>query len=317
MIKAATIFTIAVMSLSASGYTQPPNRDRNADSLEIQTSIDLISRAYQNRDPAPFETLYLDRYISIRSKPVYNTRDQLIAMMKADAATLRARKKLEFETVLNKGENVQIRFFGNTAVATLARVNHWRYHESECVERTQQTEVWLRPEGTWQLAASHITTFPCDPQPPRPPLHPAVSAIPSVTIPPKNSDQAAETEINRFLNSVTSAFQSYGEKAAAVDRSFAEDFVSTDLEGRVSNRRNSLLEGLKAESKRVPGQLRESKAIQIFGDTAICNFRLRASRKIGPGDDTGPQVFTIVLVKLGGLWKIAASHVSSVDLSNY
>ena len=65
--------------------------DRSNDRNEILRSIAELSSAYVSRTPDPFEKTYLDNYVSIRGKPVFNSKEQLIAMMNADQVLLKAR----------------------------------------------------------------------------------------------------------------------------------------------------------------------------------------------------------------------------------
>jgi hypothetical protein len=97
--------------------------DRLNDRNEILRSIAALSSAYVARSPDPFEKIYLDNYVSIRGKPVFNSKEQLVAMMNADQALLKARRKLEYDTISYEAENPQFHFYGQTAVLNVSKKN--------------------------------------------------------------------------------------------------------------------------------------------------------------------------------------------------
>ena len=114
-------------------------------------------------------------------------------MMKADATMLRVGKKLDYETLSYEGENPQFHFYGQAAIVNITKKNYWQYHGNKCLTRTQGTELWLKRDGAWRAAASHVSTFQCEAMPFYP-IHPAVAAIPSLTKAPPSADPESEAQ---------------------------------------------------------------------------------------------------------------------------
>lgn len=285
--RSAIAILLFVVSLSTFVYMQD-----TGDEQQIRKLMDEIAKAYVSRDAEPIERIYAENYISIRSKPVYNSREQLIAMLKADAVVLKAGKKLEYQTHSYDSNHPQIRLFGSAAVVTAMKNNNWEYRESKCLTRYQATDVWVKRDGNWRLVAGHSTTFQCD-QPPWFPGHPAITAIPTETRPLTLPDSAAENEIRTVLNI---------QDEAGANRVFAKDYIGTNLAGEVLPDRSPLTAAL------VPGKVREDEVIQVFDDAAVYLFRSKSPAR--PGRSSSSQQFMVVLVKTDGRWRIAASHVT-------
>lgn len=285
--KSAAAFLLFLVSLSASVFAQ-----ETADEQQIRKLMDEIAKAYVAREAGPFERIYLESFVSVRSRPVYNARAQLIAMMNADSVILKAGKKLEYETLSYTADHPQIRFFGSTAIVNTRKNNSWQYRDSKCLTRYQATDVWQKSGDDWKLVASHSTTFQCDPMP-WIPGHSALTDVPAVTTPVTLPDSAVENEIRSTLNI---------ENEAGANKNFAKSYIHTNLDGQVLPDRGPLVAAL------TPGREREGEVIQVFDDTALYLFRQTVPAK--PGRRSYNQQFMIVLAKLDGRWQIAASHVT-------
>ena len=308
--KLIVVFLVTLSSHVFAQFSRPP--DRTSDQTEILRSIAEISRAYVARNPEPFERIYLENYVSIRDKPVYNTREQLIAMMRADSGPLRAGKKLDFDTISYESENPQFHFYGQTAIVNIFKKNFWQYRGSKCLTKTQATEVWLKRDGTWRLAAGHVTTFQCDPKPFYP-IHPAVSAISPRAKAPPNSDPEAEGQIRIVVYEIANARLSGADALSAVlDKHLAKDFVSTNIKGEVVRDRSVLASLPPPTPSRTLGLRNQDEAILIYDDAAIFTFRVRPAAAPAGAAREAPEQCTIVLIKSQGKWLIGAAHVSKI-----
>lgn len=286
----------------------PPPDDRAADRTEILASISEISRAYVARDPRPFERLFLDSFVSIRGKPVFNMREQLIAMMQADSIYLRAGKRLDYETLSYEAENPQIRFYGDTAVVTVAKRNLWAYRGQRCLSRIQATELWAKIGGEWKIAASHTNTFHCDSKPYYP-IHSAVSAVPQRTRPPANQDFQSEQEVREVIRTIAAAQSSLEEEPSTiVGRFTSDDFVSTGLNGEINNRRDILATIPAAVPARAFGIRNQDDALLIYGNAAVYTYKVR--RPDLTVSDGSPQQTSIIFAKAQNQWLIVAAHTS-------
>lgn len=276
------------------------------DREQIAASISEISKAYVSRDPVPFQRLYVDTYASIREKPIYNLRDQLIAMMQADSVLIRAGKRPEYETVRYENEPPQITLHGRVAIANVARRNYWQYRGQKCQTRTQATEVWVKLESDWKLAAGHATTFQCDPKPFHP-IHAAVAEMQSRTKAPPNTDHEAEQQVRELIRTLVSARASLDEPFdAVVGRYMAEGFVSTDLNATVGRDRSPLSTIQVPLPNRSAGFRNQEDAVLIYGDAAVYTYRIRTAES----SSDYPRQCTIVFTRTRGKWLIAAAHTS-------
>lgn len=308
----AKLIVIVLVTVSSHVFAQPGRPpDRTFDENEILHSIADISSSYVARDPEPFERIYLENYVSIRSKPIYNTREQLIAMMKADSGPVRAGKKLDYETLSYESENPQFHFYGQTAIVNIFKKNFWQYKGSKCLTKTQGTELWINREGMWRVAAGHVTTFQCDPKPFYP-IHPAVAAIPSITKAPPNTDIEAEAQIRAVVNEIVNSRSSGTDLVAAIlVKNTVKEFVATNLAGEVVHDRSILASLPTPTPGRIPGLRNQDDAILVYDDAAIFTLRVKASTT-PIGAVQLPQQCTLYLVKLQGRWLIAAAHISKI-----
>lgn len=314
MMSAKYIAVVLVMLSSCVLAQTARVPDRTTDQIEIMRSIAEVSHAYVARNSEPFERTYLENYVSIRDKPVYNTRDQLIAMMKADSGLVRAGKKLDFETLSYESENPRFHFFGQTAIVNIVKKNFWQYRGTKCLTKTQGTELWLKRDGTWRLAAGHVTTFQCNPKPFHP-IHPAVAAIRSQTKAPPNSDAQAETQIRTIVTEITNAQKtSPGNALAVIAKHLAETFVATDLNGEITSDPRELAELPPPTSGRIPGLRNQDEAITIYDNAAIYTFRARPPTAPGSSTLEPAQQCTFFLVNIQEKWRIAAMHVSRIAI---
>ena len=302
---------IVLLLLSMATYaqfTRTDFSDKTADVQEIRKSMLEIERAFVARDLEPFERLFIDGYIGVRGKPVYNARDPLIAMVRWDAATIKAGKKLDFETLSYESDHPSIHMFGDAAIVNVMKKNLWRYKDSRCLTQYQATELWLKLDSRWRLAAGHMTTFQCDSMPWQPP-HPALAAIKSQFKPTKFISPTVETEIRELLSKLTES----GLRGDDNTDAFASDFVSTAINGDVSGDKSLLLNALKTPTSRASERYRDDEVFQNFGNAAMYLFRVRSLAKAGETKPEPPIVFTVIFVKQDGAWKIAGSHASSLQ----
>lgn len=258
------------------------------------------------RSPELFERIYLDGYVNIRGRPIYNAKEQLAAMVRWDAAAIKSGKKLDFETLSYESEQPQIKLFGDSAIVTALKKNLWRYKDERCLTQYQSTELWVKLAGSWRLAAGHMTTIQCEPLPWQP-LHPAVAAVRSETRPTKFVSASTETELRELISSLDNA----GIRGDSNADAFAEGFVSTGIEGIISGDRSAILETLKVSTSRSAGRYKDDETFLNFGPAAMYIFRVR-SLTGSAGTAQLPLVVSVTFVKQGGNWKVTASHISTI-----
>jgi hypothetical protein len=292
---------IVLISLASAVYAQFTqtvfSQTTNDDEQEIRRSMTEIERAFVSRDPEPFDRIFLDGYVNVREKPVYNYREQLAAMVKWDAAAIKSGKKLDFETLSFESELPSIRMMGDVAVVNTLKKSLWRYKEDKCLTQYQSTELWIKSAGAWKVAAGHMTPIQCNPMPYQPP-HPAV----------KNLSTTAETELRELLSKLTDS----GLRNDTNVDAFAPAFVSTGTNSTVSSDRDLVLEAIKIPTMRNRERYRYDEVFLSFGNAAIYVFRVRSFPKEGQTVRQRPVVYSIMFVRSGTDWKIAAAHASEI-----
>lgn len=305
--KLAKLTAILLVSVCQYVFAQPLRAvDRTADEARILAEIEAISRGYVARDPVPFEQIYLENYVSIREKPVYNVRDQLIAMMKADAIFLKAGKKLDYETLVYETANPRIRFYGRSAVVISEKKNYWQYRGQKCLTRMIATELWVKPENEWKLAAGHATTFQCDAKPYHP-IHKAVAELPARGK-PANADADGEQQLKELLETISRAQKTGGETWNSIVRSnVAADFKAVSIDGEVVADRSAISEI--PASSRTPGMRNQDDALMVYPDAAVYTFKFRPAA--GPGSAAGmPNQCSIFFARTENRWLVVGSHTT-------
>jgi hypothetical protein len=303
-----TLVLIFPLSLSVyaqfaqTAYSQP-----NSDSQEIRKAIAEVERAFVSRDPAPFDRIYIDGYVNVREKAIFNYRDQLEAMVRWDAAAIKAGKKLDFETLSYDSDLPSIQVFGDVAIVNVLKKNLWRYREDKCLTQYQTTELWIKAESAWKIAAGHMSTIQCDQMPWQPP-HPAVAEIRPLAKPLKFISATAETELRELLTKLTDAGLRNDTNADA----FVPEYSFTATNASISGDRSGLLSALKVPTMRNRDRYRDDEVFLNFGPAALYLFRIRSFPKPGETTPTPPIVFSVMFVKAGANWRIAASHASEL-----
>ena len=304
------LFAILFISVPSHAQTSPQSTTAPSEvHSEIAKLLSEIEQAFVTRDPAPFERIFLEGYVGIRGRPVYNALEQLQAMVRWDAAAIGSGKKLDFETLSFDNESPVVKVFGDAAVVTAVKKNLWRYKDSRCLNRYQSTDVFAKINGQWRLVLGHMSLIPCDPMPWQPP-HPAVVDIRNKTKPTLHVSPSTETEIRELISKLTETGLS-GTNGMDV---FAPDYVSTTINNQITGDRGSLLAALRTPTARTGERYRDDEAFLNFGgNVAAYVFRVRSFAK-GPDQKPEPPVtVSVIFAKPDGAWKIVASHESTLQ----
>jgi hypothetical protein len=171
--------------------------------------------------------------------------------------------------------------------------------------RSQGTELWIKRDGEWKIAAAQVTSFHCDPKPYHP-LHAAVAAVGSDTKAPPNTDTASEQQVRELINSLANARTSTQEPfQAVIDRNVSKDFVFTNLKGEVSGDRSQIESMPAASRSRSAGTRNQDDAIIVFDGAAVFTYKIKPQV---PGES--PQQCSIIFARMGERWMIVAAHIS-------
>lgn len=310
-------FIFVILPLSGICFTQTTGIGPSADvrdQAEIRRLMNEISDAFVARNAAPFEKIYSDDFISVRGRAIFNSKQQLVAMMRADKASLKARKKLDFETLAFTNEEPDIRIIGDIAVATVLKSNEWQFRGSTCLTKYQATEVWHRLGSTWRLIAGSANTFQCSPVPWHPP-HAAVAALGDVTEPPPSDPASTESvpeDLTVMLAKVSATEQDRLDDS--LKAYFSWSYVSTDINGERSNSGMSLLQVFRSAAEPSQRQSIDLEYFRVLGSAAIYTFRLRTRGRLGTTDRGSSVFYLTALVRNLNGWQFVASHAVAANV---
>ena len=294
---------LTCLAHAANPQGPPESPPTGPDIDQITARIREINRAYESRDHRPFERYYLDSYVNIRNKVVFNIKEQLIAMMRSDSHVIRSGRKPDHLTKSFRSQEPDIRIYGDIAVVNAVKLHEWEYRGSGCSTRFVATDAWVRDSGEWKLAAGAANTFHCDPLPWSRP-HPAVAALGDRTTPPRGSDELASK-----VGSVIQAILADGPEGriAAETR-----FIGTDGEGRKDA--GEIIALLRAASNPAQRLSIDEEVFLPLPGGAIYTFRSKRRGDRGFIDRGSVTQHLILIVEIEGQLKIAAAHsISTVD----
>ena len=149
----ALIFTIADIS-----YAQSRRSKRGKQRPRVEETLKKLERewldAYTNRDAAAINRIEADDFSITYGDGNVVTKAQEIALMKNSPAGAASQS---FST-----EDVKVRVYGAAAVLTGLFISKGKYESGpmkgrESVEQYRYTDVYLRRNGRWQVAASQLT----------------------------------------------------------------------------------------------------------------------------------------------------------------
>jgi hypothetical protein len=303
----AIIFLLPLSLSVYAQFTQTAFSQSANDVQEIRKAIDDVERAFVSRDPGPFDRTYMDGYVNVREKPIFNYRDQLSAMVKWDAAAMKAGKKLDFETLSYDSDLPIVQVHGDVAIVNVLKKNLWRYKDDRCLTQYQTTELWIRFDSTWKIAAAHMSTLQCDKMPWQPP-HPAVAEIRPLAKPTKFISVTAETELRELISKLNDA----GMRSDTNVDPFLSDFLFTSTNSSTSGDRSGLLTALKVPTMRNRERYRDDEVFLSFGPAAIYLFRIRSLPRAGETTAPAPIIFSVMFIRSGAVWQIAAAHASEL-----
>jgi len=99
--------------------------------------------------------------------------------------------------------------------------------------------------------------------------------------------------------------------STALDAILAETFISTDAEGKVSTKAETLAHLKSGQTKYQTSQVDDMK-VSVYGDTAVVNGRWKGKFVEKRKPVNGTERFTDTYVRQNGQWRCVASHSSHI-----
>jgi ketosteroid isomerase-like protein len=144
---------LLVLSLAASARPQTPGGKSAADAKTEQVVTQLIRQwldALVAKDFAAIDRVVADDYlITVSDGRVLNKEQDLAPVRDA---------QLKFASA--RVEDLKVRVFGDTAIATGTGIYNVTYGGRGGETRERFTDVWIKRGGRWQAVSSHSTTLP-------------------------------------------------------------------------------------------------------------------------------------------------------------
>lgn len=141
LISVATLW-----SMSAAAQSAASKKDAKIAAELTQLEID-IGQANLRRDKAFFERIEADEFIFTDSIGGLTTKAEDVASLDKPAG--------EFKLISYEVDGVQVKVYGNTAVATGRATTVSKGNGREITNRTRFTDVFVRRGGKWQIVAGH------------------------------------------------------------------------------------------------------------------------------------------------------------------
>lgn len=143
---------IAAMLVAASSFvfSQPTRSGANQkgnDEQAVRQLLNEISAALGRADTAALDRIYADDYTLVNESGVLTTKAPRLAAIKSG--------ELKYESV--GFDEVNVRLYGNTAVATYRVTSKGQFKGQEIGGQFRATSTYVKMKGRWQLVAAQVT----------------------------------------------------------------------------------------------------------------------------------------------------------------
>jgi ketosteroid isomerase-like protein len=143
--------SMALLSFAFGQSATPPDSENSKSEQEVRQAIEKYRAASLQRDIPALEKIWADDYVFVNASGEVLTKAQRLANVKSGATKLES---------INKEENIAVRVYQNSAVATSRVAIKGKYSGQPTSGQYRSTHVWVKgPEG-WQLVANQLTALP-------------------------------------------------------------------------------------------------------------------------------------------------------------
>ncbi len=138
---------VAVSSFVFSQPTRTSANQKGNDEQAVRQLINEISAALSRNDTAALDRIYADSYTLTNENGVVSTKVPRLAAIKSG--------EMKFESVVF--DDVNIRLYGNTAVATFRVTSKSQFKGQEASGQFRGTSTYVKTKGRWQVVAAQTT----------------------------------------------------------------------------------------------------------------------------------------------------------------
>jgi ketosteroid isomerase-like protein len=146
-------YVAIMMAMLSFAYGQSPTAQRPANSTseqEVRQMIDRYRNAILQRDIATLEKIWADDYVFVNAAGDVLTKTERLSNLKSGATTLDS---------INQEENVTVRVYQNSAVATSRVTLKGQYSGQPISGEYRSTLVWVKGPADWQLVSNQLTAL--------------------------------------------------------------------------------------------------------------------------------------------------------------
>ncbi|OLB17407.1 MAG: hypothetical protein AUI05_04430, partial [Verrucomicrobia bacterium 13_2_20CM_2_54_15_9cls] len=126
----------------------PPDSENSKSEQEVRQEY---RAALLQRDVPTLEKIWADDYIFVNASGEVLTKAQRLANAKSGATTLDS---------INEEENITVRVYQNSAVATSRVTIKGQYGGQLTSGQYRSTHVWVKGPAGWQLVSNQLTALP-------------------------------------------------------------------------------------------------------------------------------------------------------------
>jgi ketosteroid isomerase-like protein len=144
----ASSMALFSFAFGQSAIAQQPTKSTSEQ--EVRQMIEKYRTAILQRDMATLEKIWADDYVFVNAAGDVLTKTERLVNIKSGATTLDS---------INEEENVTVRVYQNSAVATSLVTLKGQYSGQPISGEYRSTLVWVKgPEG-WQLVSNQLTAL--------------------------------------------------------------------------------------------------------------------------------------------------------------
>ena len=141
----------AVLLSFALGQSPTSQQPANSTSeQEVRQMMEKYRTAILQRDIATLEKIWADDYVFVNAAGDVLTKTDRLANAKSGATTL---------DTINQEENVAVRVYENSAIATSRVTLKGKYGGEAISGQFRSILVWVKGSGGWQLVSNQLTAL--------------------------------------------------------------------------------------------------------------------------------------------------------------
>jgi ketosteroid isomerase-like protein len=138
---------VAAFSFVFSQTTRSSANQKGNDEQAVRQLLNDISAALARNDAAALDRIYADDYTLVNEFGVLGTKAPRLAAIKSG--------ELKYESV--SFDEVNVRMYGNTAVATYRVTSKGQSKGQGIGGQFRATSTYMKMKGRWQLVAAQVT----------------------------------------------------------------------------------------------------------------------------------------------------------------